>query len=170
MTWYISYETRQAPRPTSSQTLKMLSGAFLSHRILNFLRMGVAAGVAGVLSHRLRQRHPDTEGELERRLALRHFQTSSLWPVPRDYQRPGWNIRNDYPGRRESQLRSLDPSDWATSIPPSGGPEDTQWSTIDFRVNPLAFCEAVKQYCWDGNVENQFVVQNNKVRLLIGGS
>ena len=43
-------------------------------------------------------------------------------------------------------------------------------SRIDFKVDPLAFCEAVKQYCWEGNVENRFVVQNNSVRLLTDAS
>lgn len=143
----------------------MLSSACLAYRALIFLRMRVAVGVVGVLSHKLRQRHSDTDKSLERSLALRHFQTSSLWPVPRDYQGSAWTIRNDYPQRRgDHQRSSFYSGRHPASGPPSDGPRDTPWSMVDFKVNPLAFCEVVKQYCWEGNVENRFVVQKNHVR------
>ena len=170
MAYYLSHGTRQALCLTFSQTLRMPSGAFLAHRVLTFLRMGVAAGVASVLSQKLRQRHPDTDRRLEHRLALRHFQTSSLWPVPRDYQGPAWNIWNDYPRRGEPQFLSLHSGNRATSRPPSGAPKEMPWSLIDFKADPLAFCQVVKQYCWEGNVKNRFVVQKNSVRLLTDAS
>ena len=147
-----------------------MSGAFVAYRALIFLRMGMIAGVASLISHKLRQRHTDTEKSLEHSLALRHFQTSSLWPVPHDYQRPVWKIRNNSPGR-SAQLPSPHPgSSRVTSSPPSDGPRDmAPWLTVDFKVDPAAFCEVVKQYCWEGNVESQFVVQRNSVRLFFHG-
>jgi hypothetical protein len=144
----------------------MLSSACLAYRALTFLRMRVAVGVVGVLSHKLRQRHNDTDKSLKRSLALRQFQTSSLWPVPRDYQGAAWTIRNDYPQRKADHKRPslYSGGQVASSGPPSDGPRDMPWSMVDFKVNPLAFCEVVKQYCWEGNVENRFVVQRNHVR------
>ena len=148
----------------------MLPSACLAYRALIFLRMRVAVGVVGVLSHKLRQRHSDLDKGLERSLALRHFQTSSLWPVPRDYQGPAWTIRNDYPQRRGDRQRpSLPLGDRVASGPPSDGPRDMPWSTVDFKDKPLAFCEVIKQYCWEGNVESRFVVQKNRVRSAYSG-
>ena len=145
----------------------MLSDAFLAYRALIILRMGMGVGVVGVLSHKLRQRHIDTDKNLERTLALRHFQTSSLWPIPGDYPGPAWKMRNDYPQRGGNQQRSpLYLGGRMTSVPPSGSPKDVPWSMVDFKVNPLAFCEVVRQHCWEGNVENCFVAQKNRVRLL----
>jgi hypothetical protein len=140
----------------------MLSGACLAYRAL---RVGIAVGVVNVLSQKHRQRHTDMEKSLEHSLALRQFQTSSLWPVPRDYQGSAWKIRNDYPQRGGDQRPSLYLGGRVTPGLPSRAKE-VPWSTVDFKVKPLAFCETVKQYCWEGNVENRFVSQKNQVRLL----
>ena len=145
----------------------MLSGAFFAYRSLIFLRRGMVVGVVGVLSHKLYQRHIDANKSLERSLASRHFHTSSLWPIPRDYQGPAWKLRNDYPQRGGNHQRSsLSLDGRVTSGPPSNGPKDRPWSLVDFKVKPLGFCEVIKQYCWEGNVENRFVAQENRVRLL----
>lgn len=128
--------------------------------------MGVAVGVTGVLSHKRRQRHIDTDKSLERSLALRHFQTSSMWPVPRDYQGPAWSIRNDYPQRGGgNQLLLLYLGSRVTSGPLSDGPRYVPWANVDFKVKPLDFCKVIKRYCWEGNVENRFLAQKNRVRL-----
>lgn len=144
----------------------MLSSAYLAYRALIILRMGMGVGVVGVLSHKLRQRHIDTNKSIERSLALRHFQTSSLWPIPGDYPGQAWKIRNDYPRRGGSQqLSPLYLGGQVTSGPPSDSSKDTPWSMVDFKVKPLAFCEVIKHHCWEGNVENCFVAQKNRVRL-----
>ena len=145
----------------------MLSGAFLAYRALIFLQRRMVVGVVGVLSHKLRQRHIDEDKRLERSLASRHFHTSSLWPIPHDYQGPAWELRNDYPQRGGNQQRSpLYVGGRMTSGPPSNGPRDMPWSSVDFKTKPLGFCEVIKQYCWEGNVENRFVAQKNRVCLL----
>jgi hypothetical protein len=146
----------------------MLSGAFPAYRVLTLLRMGVATGVAGVLSNKLHQRQMNTDKNIEHSLALKHFRTSSLWPVPRDHQGPGWEIRNDYP-HRGAQRPSRYLGSRVASRPLSNGSADTPWTTVDFKVNPLGFCDVIKQYCWEGNVENCFVVQRNRVRLFYPG-
>jgi len=129
--------------------------------------MGMGVGIIGVLSHKLRQRHIDTDKNLERSLALRHFQTSSLWPIPPDYPGPAWKMRNDYPQRGGDQQRSpLYLGGLMASGRPSGSPKDMPWSMVDFKAKPLAFCDIIKQYCWEGNVENRFVAQENRVRPL----
>jgi len=127
--------------------------------------MGIAVGVAGVLSRKIRQRHIDTDKSLERSLALRHFRASSLWPVPRDYEGQSWTIRNEYPRRGSAQQQP--PRGRVTSGSSPDGPKDMPWSIVDFKDNPLAFCETIRQYCWEGNVENRFVVQKNRVRVLV---
>ena len=145
----------------------MLSDAYLAYRALAILRMGMGVGVVGILSHKLHQRHIDTNKNIERSLALRHFQTSSLWPIPGDYPGPAWKIRNDYPQIGGNQQRSpLYLGARITSGPASGSSKDTPWSMVDFKVNPSAFCDVIKQYCWEGNVENCFVAQKNPVCLL----
>lgn len=148
----------------------MQSGTSLAYRALVVLRMGIAAGVAGVLFGKLRQRHIDTGKSLEHSLALRHFQTSSLWPVPRDHRGPAWTIRNDYPQRGvQHPLLSLCGRRTSGPPPPSDRPEDKPWSMVDFKTNPLEFCKVIKKYCWEGNVGNRFVVQDNRVRLVYRG-
>ncbi|KAF8425340.1 hypothetical protein EV426DRAFT_532203 [Tirmania nivea] len=51
--------------------------------------------------------------------------------------------------------------------PPSGDPiPDAPWLEhgTDFRRFPAAYCALIKGYCLEGNVENDFVVQNNKAQ------
>lgn len=77
------------------------------------------------------------------------FNTSSRFPVPPGWKGPVFAIRNDYP-----------------TTPPKAdgsGPKDAAWLDIDFRKEPKAYAEAVLKYCFEGNVETDWVIQKNKV-------
>src|ERR1700712_3130026 len=75
-----------------------------------------------------------------------------------------WKISNKYP-----MPQSADTS--ATALPPAPGPDlpitgaglDAPWLKIDFKKEPERFCAVIKEYCWEGNVENGFKVEKNKV-------
>ena len=41
---------------------------------------------------------------------------------------------------------------------------EAPWLNIDFRSNPSMYIALIKEYCWEGNANNSFVVQNNTVR------
>ena len=75
--------------------------------------------------------------------AQKEFDTSSNYKAPDGYK--PWHIRNQYP--RESN-------------------EKPKWLEIDFTKDPRAYSEAVKKYILEGNVEHNFVVQENKVTYL----
>jgi hypothetical protein len=90
--------------------------------------------------------------------ASAQFHTSSLHPMP-----PGWTggtckIRNDYPPPTPS--RSTTPSGRHLPTCP-----DSPWMSIDFKTNPLMYCAIIKEYCWEGNSNNGFIVQRNTVRF-----
>ncbi|KAH0840347.1 hypothetical protein J3R83DRAFT_1366 [Lanmaoa asiatica] len=78
---------------------------------------------------------PDTPAETE-------FNTSSNFHPPKGYK--AWKIRNDYPTTSDEQ---------------------PEWLKIDVTKEPRRYCEAVKEYIFKGNVENNFVVQDNKVNV-----
>jgi hypothetical protein len=44
------------------------------------------------------------------------------------------------------------------------GVEDYPWKKIDFRTSPREYMMAVLNYCYEGSLENNFVVQNNPSR------
>jgi hypothetical protein len=77
--------------------------------------------------------------------AEKQFNTSSLYHVPDGYT--PWSIRNDYP----STTPAHDPT-------PLFGPDPITQSE--------KYLEAVKTYCLEGMVENDFVPQKNKVNLI----
>jgi len=147
---------------------RLFSKLWLSKRLL---AGGVTLGGAGVgfVGNQMRSRHarrhdpPYTPAE-------EHFYTSSLYPVPLDWKGRVWSIRNDYPeilaegagGQHDDGL----PVSSGPIISPSGDPlSDAPWLKpgTDFRMFPAAYCALIKEYCLEGNVENDFVVHNNEV-------
>ena len=85
----------------------------------------------------------------------------------------GWKgrlfqIRNDYP--KSSSAQGVD----TKQLPPMTGPDkplpvldpkdDAPWLAIDFQKDPLRYCQVIKEYCWEGNVNNEFVLQKNQIR------
>lgn len=72
--------------------------------------------------------------------AEEEFNKSSNFHPPKGYK--PWKIANNYP--KESK-------------------EQPEWLNIDYKQHPRDYSEAVKKYILEGNVENNFVVQDNKV-------
>ncbi|KAI9459777.1 hypothetical protein HD554DRAFT_1611545 [Boletus coccyginus] len=78
------------------------------------------------------------------------FHTSSKFKLPSWYnERKAWKIKNDYP-------RSSD-----------AAPHDSKpWLDVNFKTPDGAekYCNLVKQYIFEGNTKNDFIVQHNDVR------
>jgi len=72
------------------------------------------------------------------------YDKSSKYNPPEGYK--PWKIRN-----------KCYPTEWKELPEPA-------WLKIDFTQDPKAYTDAVKQYILEGNVEHNFVVQENKVR------
>jgi hypothetical protein len=75
--------------------------------------------------------------------AEEQFHTSSLFPVPAGYEK--WLIRNDYPTGWTEQM-------W-----------DAPWTDIPLD-KPGEIMKIMKEYCFEGMVENNFIPQKNRVR------
>lgn len=125
---------------------------------------GAAAGVAGWQGSR------DTDNDpIYRTRAEIEFHTSSRHLVPKGWQGRVWSIRNDYPtypdlGTVARSSRDMPVLPGPTLPPPSGGPlSDAPWLNIDFKTSPEEYCRIIKEYCFEGNVDNDFVLQNNQV-------
>lgn len=100
--------------------------------------------------------------------AAEMFHNSSLYSPPTNWSKPLFKIRNDYPApldvaadRKVGRVPDLlDPS-----IPPpvSDPMLDAPWTLVDFTKDPRGYCAIVKEYCFEGNVNNNFNVHENKV-------
>ncbi|KAB2573249.1 hypothetical protein DBV05_g8077 [Lasiodiplodia theobromae] len=97
------------------------------------------------------------------------FHNSSLYNPPENWSGPVFKIRNDYPTPLEAATNNKigrvpgipDPS----IPPPVKDPMlDAPWTLVDFAKDPLRYCDIVKEYCFEGNVNNNFNVHENKVR------
>ncbi|KAG9000803.1 hypothetical protein FRB90_011740 [Tulasnella sp. 427] len=88
------------------------------------------------------------------------FNTSSNWPVPAGWT--GWKIRNDYP--QPAPLKAASTPGDALALPLPDVKVESPWLRHDFRKDPLGYAKVVKEYCWEGNRETDFVVQENLTR------
>jgi hypothetical protein len=101
--------------------------------------------------------------------AIEQFKTSFMdkyKPDPMVFSGTTWKIRNDYP-------KVDSPGTSSQGLPPRAGLElpdpaarldlDAPWLKIDYKTHPEQYCAAIKEYCWEGNVNHGFVVQENKV-------
>ncbi|KAI8301874.1 hypothetical protein K4K61_008424 [Colletotrichum sp. SAR11_59] len=84
----------------------------------------------------------------------------------------GWKgrlfqIRNDYPKLSDIQNKGVMK---ARGFPILPGPDtpiyvdpkhDAPWLNVDFEKDPLRYCELIKEYCWEGNVNNDFILLTN---------
>jgi hypothetical protein len=83
--------------------------------------------------------------------------------APKDYHGRLFKIRNNYP-------TSSDLSTSATpTIPDRGTPGDflskeAPWKMYDFDTQPEEYCKVIKAYCWEGNVNHEFRIEENKIR------
>jgi hypothetical protein len=102
--------------------------------------------------------------------AIEQFNTSFMAKYTPDsmiFSGTTWKIRNDYP-----KFASLETSQ---GLSPRAEPEvpdssarlnlDAPWLEIDYKTDAAQYCAAIKDYCWEGNVNHGFVVQENKVRI-----
>jgi hypothetical protein len=150
-----------------SARLKTVRGRVL------FTSTTLGAAALGVTADELRRRKNNerlTPAEVQ-------FNTSSQHPIPQGWTGNVWSIRNDYPVAPSSTSTVItkkggDDGEALPQLPgpgvppPTGDPrDDAPWLDVDFRVNPLLYCALVKAYCWEGNVNNGFVVQKNTVHM-----
>ena len=99
---------------------------------------GVAAGAGLVFG--LRSRWGPKS-----RAAMKEFYRPSYNPPPPDWKGPTFKPNLEFP----------------TAIPPA---EEYPWDKIDFEKDPEKYIQAVVEYCFDGNLENDFVTQKNPKR------
>ena len=104
-------------------------------------RIATVCGVAGAgLVFGLRSR-----GGPKSRAAIKEFYRPSYNPPPPDWNGPTFKPKLDFP----------------TATPPV---EEYPWDKIDFENDPEKYLRAVVEYCFDGNLENDFVLQKNPKR------
>jgi len=149
-----------------------------AQRYTKQILVGGAVGSAGLAASQLypkgHENFSTTDAEIQ-------FQTSfgfidkgqQTVKAPKDWDGPLFKIRNDYPnmwqastagaGIVNSRENPILPG--PDRPPPTVDPiEAAPWLKIDFEADPRGFCALIKEYCWEGNVNNGFVVQKNKIR------
>ena len=102
------------------------------------------------------------------------FNTSSKYSPPKGYTGELFNIKNDYPTGFQSKVASSSAKDstrWPTlPAPGERGPlaDYTPWLGKDYKDPKQAYeyCMLVKNYCWEGNANNGFRIEKNKVCTL----
>ncbi|KAM5380067.1 hypothetical protein ACJZ2D_003714 [Fusarium nematophilum] len=89
-----------------------------------------------------------------------------LIKAPEGWKACLFNIRNDYPTLSDIENKGVavakDPTlDTPIYVDPV---EDAPWLNIDFKRKPMDYCAVIKEYCWEENVNNDFVLQDNRQR------
>ncbi|KAF5605843.1 hypothetical protein FPANT_1092 [Fusarium pseudoanthophilum] len=123
-------------------------------------------GLAGSLIQTESERLQATEAQVQ-------FHTSSIHPTPVGFS--PWQIRNDYPtsdilkARLKAQKDDSLPHAPSPLIPAPGLPgdfegENAPWFKYDYEKEPEKFAEAIREYCFDGNVDKEFRLNENKIR------
>ncbi|KAF4340262.1 hypothetical protein FBEOM_5773 [Fusarium beomiforme] len=102
------------------------------------------------------------------------FKTSSIHPTPPGYS--PWQIRNDYPTsellkelKEQSKGDSSLPHAPSPLIPPPGFRDDFEgkrapWLKIDYEKHPKDYAKKIREYCFEGNVNTGFRLNENPVR------
>lgn len=132
------------------------------------LASGAAIGGAGLAT----TTYLNTQNKsLEATEAKIQFETSSIHPCPKEFT--PWQIRNDYPTTEtmetQMKVKASASTSGMPSLPPPGLPgdfegEDAPWFKFDFKENPEDYAEAIRRYCFEGNVQAGFKLQENKIR------
>ena len=87
------------------------------------------------------------------------FAMSSQYCIPKTWTGRTFRIRNDYPTVASQEIPTLPGPD----MPPGNLVDQAPWLKICYEKEPIKYCEVIKEYCWEGNVNNEFVVQENPV-------
>ena len=90
-----------------------------------------------------------TQAEIE-------FNTSSYDTSPPGY--PEWKIRNDYPPPKSENL---------TPGGPPAGTLDAPWLNVDPFANRAQYMDVIKEYCFEGMIDVDFVPQKNAVKFVL---
>ncbi|KAG8530262.1 uncharacterized protein KY384_004763 [Bacidia gigantensis] len=97
------------------------------------------------------------------------FHISSAFPVPAGYGGKTFQIKNNYPQVAPTSIVESKKPSWPTlPAPGERSPlhDNYPWLRKDF-TNPdqaYEYCELVKAYCWEGNVNKGFRICENTVR------
>ena len=138
-----------------------LLGAISRRQILG---TGVAACAGGYTYSRTQNSGLVDSAEAE-------FNTSSLYSPPKGYTGELFSIKNDYPTyvpSKDASVSAKGSNDWPT-LPAPGErdplPDYYPWLGKQYKDPKEAYeyCMLVKKYCWEGNVNNGFRVEKNKV-------
>ncbi|KAH8681759.1 hypothetical protein BX600DRAFT_544267 [Xylariales sp. PMI_506] len=131
---------------------------------------GVVIAAAGIARKQLGPDGGDTVGITEADI---QFATSYGYTVNGEQMikaPPNWTgrlfeIRNDYPKLATLSENSLPGIPGPDFRLPGGSPaDDAPWLKVDFRKEPDKYCSLIREYCYEGNVNNEFVLQKNSVR------
>jgi hypothetical protein len=149
-------------------TSRMFTRAFTKRALTG----GAALGAAGLAANQYRSNgnFNATEAEIQFNTSFGHIVNGQQMIKPPE----GWTgrlfqIKNDYPKppKTEDNFNTQ-------GLPPMPGPDlplpilnpvdDAPWLKYDFKKDHQEYVQAVKEYCWEGNVNNKFVIQNNPIR------
>ena len=97
--------------------------------------------------------------KLARSRAAREYHRPFFNSPPPGWIGPVFTPRLDFP-----LAVDVNNSDAAPSSGGSGDLHDCKWEAIDFREEPERYLQTVLEYCFDGNVESDFVPQKNSKR------
>lgn len=144
---------------------RILAGITRSQLLAGGAALG-GTGLAASLIESDSQKLQATEAQVQ-------FHTSSIHPTPVGFS--PWQIRNDYPtsdilkASLKAQKDGSLPHAPSPLIPAPGLPGDFEgknapWLKVDYEKDPEQFAKTIKEYCFDGNVEKDFRLNENTVR------
>ncbi|KAJ9131775.1 hypothetical protein NKR23_g11539 [Pleurostoma richardsiae] len=153
----------------------MASGVFARLASRRILVGGAAVGAAGLAGNQILSKgNKDlgaTAAEIQFHTSYGFIQNGQqLVKPPEGWTERLFEIRNDYPALSEIKSKGVVVAKDLPTLPGPDTPiyldpiEDAPWLNIDFRKNPLEYCAMIKAYCWEGNVNNDFVLQKNRQR------
>jgi hypothetical protein len=134
------------------------------------LALAAAAGGTGVLTANQLLSDPMDQNAIDEynrsTTSERHRDFTTLGP---EWAGKEWKISNKYPVLLSADTSAILPPAPGPNLPIPGAGLDAPWLSIDFKEEPERFCAVIKEYCWEGNVENGFKVEKNEVagKLLI---
>ncbi|KAF2757845.1 hypothetical protein EJ05DRAFT_368530 [Pseudovirgaria hyperparasitica] len=79
-----------------------------------------------------------------------------------------FQVRVDYPKSAVDAATAATSTSQPVILPGPDTPPivglDAPWLNYNFETDPEMYCSVIKEYCWAGNVNNDFVVRKNPVR------